>query len=238
VIGLASTDAAVAVIRASVAVAAGGTSATFTISTNPVNTSAAVTISGTYGGVTRAAVLTVNPPTPSSVNLNPTSVTGGTSSIGTVVLSGPAPGGGVAVALSSSDAAIAAVPPSVAVAAGATSATFTTTTHPCASGTVSISATFGGASRSAALTVTTTPDTVAIQAADYLRKRNVLRVQASSISMAALSVYEIPSGAFIGTLTRYDGSRYSGEFTWPLNPQNITVRSDRCGLAASSVTVK
>jgi hypothetical protein len=86
--------------------------------------------------------------------------------------------------------------------------------------------------------VTTTPDTVAIQAADYFRKRNVLRVQAtSSISTAALSVYEIPSGAFIGTLTRYDRSRYSGEFTWPLNPQNITVRSDRCGLAESNVTV-
>jgi photosystem II stability/assembly factor-like uncharacterized protein len=239
VIGLASTDAAVAVIRASVAVAAGGTSATFTISTNPVNTSAAVTISGTYGGVTRAAVLTVNPPTPSSVNLNPTSVTGGASSIGTVVLSGPAPGRGVAVALSSSDPAIAAVPPSVTVAAGETSATFTISTPPCASGTATISASFGGVSRSVALTVTTTSDTVAIQAADYFRNRQVLRVEATSTtSTAALSVYETPSGAFIGTLTRYDGSRHRGEFTWPVNPQNITVRSDRCGLAASNVTVK
>jgi hypothetical protein len=237
-VALSSSILATAMVSASVSVPAGATSATFTISTTPVPASTAVTISGTHGGVTRSAVLTVTPPTLSSVSLNPTSVTAGASSIETVVLSGAAPGGGVAVALSSSDPAIALVPPSVAVAAGATSATFTITTHPCASGTVSISATFGGAGRSAALTVTTTPDTVAIQAADYFRKRNVLRVQAtSSISTAALSVYEIPSGAFIGTLTRYDRSRYSGEFTWPLNPQNITVRSDRCGLAASNVTV-
>jgi hypothetical protein len=239
VIGLASSDAAVAAVPASVTVAAGGTSATFTISTTPVAASAAVTISATYDGAARTAVLTVTPPTLSSVSLNPTSVTGGASSIGTVVLSGPAPAGGVAVALSSSDPALAAVPPSVTVAAGATSATFTISTPPCASGTANVSASFGGVSRSVALTVTTASDTIAVQRADYFRTRQVLRVEATSTtSTAALSVYETPSGAFIGTLTPHDGSRYRGEFTWPVNPQNITVRSDRCGLAASNVTVK
>jgi photosystem II stability/assembly factor-like uncharacterized protein len=239
VIGLASSDAAVAAIPASVTVAAGVPSATFTISTATVPTSTAVTISGTYGGVTRSAVLTVTAPTLSSVSLNPAGVSGGTSSIGTVTLSGPAPAGGAGIVLSSSDAAIAVVPPGVTVAPGATSTMFTVSTSACASGTVTITAAAGGASRSAALTLTTTPDTVAIQIGDYFRKRQLLRVEATSTtSTAALSVYETSSGAFIGTLTRYNGSRYRGEFTWPLNPRNITVRSTLCGWAATDVALK
>jgi probable HAF family extracellular repeat protein len=238
-IGLASSDAAVAATPASVTVAAGVTSATFTISTTPVTASTAVTISGTYGGLARSAVLTVTPPTLSSVSLNPTGVSGGASSIGTVTLSGPAPAGGAGIALSSSDAAIAVVPAGVTVPAGATSTMFPVSTSACASGTVTITAASGGASRSAALTVTTTPDTVAIQIADYFRKRQLLRVEATSTtSTAALSVYETSSGAFIGTLTRYNGSRYRGEFTWPLNPRNITVRSTLCGWAATDVALK
>ena len=77
------------------------------------------------------------------------------------------------------------------------------------------------------------------RAADFFRKRQMLRVDATStISTAVLSVYETLSGAFIGTLMRYDGSGYHGEFTWPVNPRNVTVRSNRCGVAASIVTVK
>src|SRR5712691_6399687 len=66
-------------------------------------------------------------PTLSSVGLNPTSVTGGSSSTGTVTLDGPAPSYGAVVSLSSS-ASAAMVPPSVTVASGGTSATFTVST--------------------------------------------------------------------------------------------------------------
>ena len=45
-----------------------------------------------------------------SVSLTPTSVVGGTSSKGTVVLSGAAPWGGALVSLTSSDPSIASVP--------------------------------------------------------------------------------------------------------------------------------
>jgi hypothetical protein len=87
--------------------------------------------------------------------------------------------------------------------------------------------------------VTTTPDTVMIRAADYFRKRQLLRVDATStISTAVLSVYETLSGAFIGTLTRYDGSGYHGDFMWPVNPRNITIRSTLCGSAATDVALK
>src|SRR5216683_1964512 len=89
----------------------------------------------------------------SSVGLNPTSVTGGSSSTGTVTLDGPAPSYGAVVSLSSS-ASAATVPASVTVASGATSATFTVnTTAVTASTPVTITASYGGAMKTASLTV-------------------------------------------------------------------------------------
>src|SRR5207248_1352394 len=89
---------------------------------------------------------------------NPTTVTGGDSSTGTVTLSGPAPSGGAQVALSSSDPSVATVPSSVTVAAGATSATFTVSTHAVsASTTVAISAIYAGVTKTASLTVNPAP---------------------------------------------------------------------------------
>jgi len=93
----------------------------------------------------------------SSLSLNPTSVTGGNSSTGTVTLSGAAPAGGAQVALSSNNGA-ASVASSVAVPAGVTTATFTVNTSVVtASTTVTISAAYGGVSKSATLTVTPPP---------------------------------------------------------------------------------
>ena len=89
----------------------------------------------------------------SSVGLNPTSVTGGSSSTGTVTLDGPAPSYGAVVSLSSS-ASAAMVPPSVTVASGATSATFTVSTSAVTASTpVTVTATYGGAMKTASLTV-------------------------------------------------------------------------------------
>jgi hypothetical protein len=93
----------------------------------------------------------------SSFSLNPTSVTGGNSSTGTVTLSGVAPAG-AQVTLSSSDTSVARVPSSVTVAAGAAGATFAISTSVVAtSTTVTISATYGGVTKTAALTVTPAP---------------------------------------------------------------------------------
>jgi len=77
---------------------------------------------GAYGGGGLPGSITL-----SSVALNPTSVPGGSSSTGTVTLSGPAPSYGVPVDLSSS-ASAATVPASVTVAGGASSANFTVNT--------------------------------------------------------------------------------------------------------------
>jgi len=148
-----SSNNAAATVPASVSVAAGATTATFTVTTTAVASTASATISATFNGGTQTATLTVNPPVVSSVTMNPTSVTGGTSSTGTVTLGSAAPTGGLSVTLSSNNAA-ATVPASVSVAAGATTATFTATTTTVTSvASVTISATFNGGTKTAALTV-------------------------------------------------------------------------------------
>ncbi len=160
---LSSNNTTAAAVPSSVTVAAGAISATFTVSTSSVAASDTVTISAVYAGATKSASLTVTPasppsPTLSSLTLNPTSVIGGNSSTGTVTLSGAAPSGGAVVTLSSSNTMAARVPSSVTVAAGATTASFTISTSTVASlTTVSISASYGGATRSASLTVAPAP---------------------------------------------------------------------------------
>lgn len=234
-IPLSSSNPAVATVPASVTVPAGNASANFTVSTSSVTASTSVTI----WAANYSAVLTVTPVPLSSLSLNPASVTGGAASIGTVTLGAAAPAGGAVVELASSNTAVATVRANVTVAAGATSATFTVSTVACASGTVTISGAYAGTTRSAVLTVTpATVDTVAIQIADYRAWRQQLRVVATSTStVATLRVFETASGALIGTLTKNNdgGGRHSGQFTWPVNPQNITVRSSLCGSTTKAV---
>jgi outer membrane protein assembly factor BamB len=91
----------------------------------------------------------------SSITLNPTVVKGGTSSRGTVTLSGSAPTGGAVVTLASGNAAVAQVPTTFTIPAGAKSGTFTVKTkHVSVSSTVNISASYSGLRKQAALTVT------------------------------------------------------------------------------------
>lgn len=243
VVALSSSNPTVATVPAGVTVAAGATSADFAVSTSQVTNSTSVAILATYGGSGRSAALTVTPITTLSLlSLSPPSVTAGNTSTGTVTLTAAAPTGGAVVPLASSSTSVATVPASVTVAAGATSATFTVSTSSligCASSVVNISATYGGVTRSAGLTATPAMDTVAIQQADYFTYRHELRVAATSTgSTAALQVYVTSTGALIGTLRHYDGNRYSGRFTWPVNPQNITVRSSLCGSAMKAVILK
>ena len=104
---------------------------------------------GAYGGGSLTESVTL-----SSVALSPTSVTGGSSSTGTVTLSGPAPSYGVPVDLLSSSASVATVPSNVTVAGGASSATFTVSTSAVAASTpVTITASYAGVSKTASLTV-------------------------------------------------------------------------------------
>ena len=88
-----------AVVPASVTVGAGLTTGTFTVNTSAVGATTSASISGSYNG-SKSATLTINSPVLSTISLNPNSVTGGTVSTGTAILTGPAAAGGAVVALS------------------------------------------------------------------------------------------------------------------------------------------
>jgi hypothetical protein len=137
-----------------VTVAAGATTANFAITTNPVTTATAVTITATYNGVAKTATLNVNPAGAlAALTVNPTAVTGGTPSTGTVTLNAAAPAGGVNVTLTSNNVN-ATVPVSVTVGIGATTANFAITTKPVTRATAAtITATYNGVAKAATLTL-------------------------------------------------------------------------------------
>jgi len=156
VVTLSSSNAAAATVAGSVTVPAGSQSATFAVVGKTVAANTAVTVTASYGGVTRTADVTVNKPTTAaiaSVSLNPSTVTGGSSSTGSVTLSAPAPSGGAVVTLSD-NSSNSSVPASVTVPAGATSATFSVGTSAVTSTTsATISGSYGGVTRSAVLAI-------------------------------------------------------------------------------------
>ncbi len=158
-VALGSTNPALASVPASVTIPQGASSATFIITTQPVASATTVTILASRSFTLKQTLELLPPGALASLSLNPTTVTGGQSSQGTVTLSSPAPAGGVVVALSSLNTAVAQVPASVTVPAGASSATFTISTSPVfGSGTWSqITASAGGLTRWANLNVNPAP---------------------------------------------------------------------------------
>jgi hypothetical protein len=157
-ITLSSSNPSAASVPGMVTVPSSSSSATFAISTFNVASSTNVTITAVYNGTTKTATLTVTPAPPalSAISVTPTTVVGSSTANGTATLNQPAPTGGAAVALSSSDPTVAAVPSSVTVPSGSTSTGFTISTSSVVSDTtVTISGTFGS-TKNAALTVVPT----------------------------------------------------------------------------------
>ena len=90
----------------------------------------------------------------SALSLAPNTVIGGSPASATVTLSNPAPAGGTPVVISTSNSSVAAAPASVTISSGALSAVFSVTTASVTSTTgVTISASYGGATQTAILTV-------------------------------------------------------------------------------------
>jgi len=91
----------------------------------------------------------------SSVTVNPTSVTGGASSAGTVTLTGPAPTAGFTVTLASDNAAATPSTTSLTIPSGSSSGTFTVNTTAVATSTTAhITASNGATNVQATLTIT------------------------------------------------------------------------------------
>ena len=153
---LASSDADVASVPASVTVPAGEATYRFQIDPKQVLTATPVTLSATVDGQTVEAPLTVLPPDLQSLEIGAGSpvvarVQGGTSIVGWLVFNGRAPDGSV-IALSSDNAAAVVPTTTSAVEDGPTTFTITTDDVP-ATTTVTITATWKGESVSQTLTV-------------------------------------------------------------------------------------
>lgn len=151
---LTSSQPSALTVPTSVVVPQGAVSASFTATASPVSAPVTATVTATLGE-SRNATVDVVPTVASSLSVNPPAVTAPETSIGTVTLSGVVPAGGSLVTLTSSDPAIAAVPPNVTVPEGSLSQTFTITTAapPSPPATLTITAANGGESRMATLQV-------------------------------------------------------------------------------------
>ena len=148
-----SSNSSSATAPAELNIAGGATTATFTVTTKGVDAQTIATITAGNSIASKSVALTLNPAMLASVTLNPTAITGGTSSTGTVALSGKAGPSGVVVSLTSNNA-VASVPKTVTIPSGHGSATFTITSIAVSAQKVAtLSAKFGTTTQTALLTV-------------------------------------------------------------------------------------
>lgn len=162
-----ASDATIVAVPPSVRVKRNQTSASFQIATRSVVSPVPVVIIASHGGVIQRLTLTVTPPhgvTLAGLTLDPSRVVGGGTSRGTVTLTGPAPPGGLQVALGSQRRNLVSVPAGVFVPEGASAASFPIATgvvHGRNERSVELTASDGTISRAATLVVAPQPDQAA-----------------------------------------------------------------------------
>ena len=120
-----SHNSAALTVPSSVTVAAGSSSAVFNAAAASVTADQSATITASLNGKSVTSTVNISAPLPvlSALQCSPSTIASGDNSQCTVSLSGPAPSGGLTVALSHNSAAL-TVPSSVTVAAGSSSAVF------------------------------------------------------------------------------------------------------------------
>lgn len=154
-ITLSSTDSSVASVPATVDILGGATSATFDIMTFVTPVDRVVSISAVAStAVQDSETLVVLTPGIVSIVVDPSTVTGPDTSIGTVTLSAAAPAGGLAVAIVGTPSSVVILPSVVTVDEGETSVSFNIGTTAVNNDTdVTITASIGSSVNSTTLTV-------------------------------------------------------------------------------------
>lgn len=222
-VSLESSVTQLVTVPAKVTVAPGATTASFRVTTQLTTFNTPVPITASAGGVVVSARLTYLAAVPalSAVTFVPNPATGGTSA-GQLSLTLPAPNGGLAVRLVSSDPAIATVPSGVTVPAGMTTANFTVGTVAVAQAvTVTITGfSSGGESKAASLTV------VPVTLASLILSPPSIEGGASSTGRVRLNGVAA-SGGFVVTLT------HSGHGVVSM-PASVTIPA---GAATASFTI-
>ena len=126
----------------------------FTITTTGIASAAPVVISASVPNGSVTAAITVNPAVLQSVTLGAASLAGGSAPASRVYLSGQSPPSGTVVSLVSSNPAVLSVPAEVTVPPGQASAVVPAASYSVSQSTpVVVTATSGGVSRTAAVTV-------------------------------------------------------------------------------------
>jgi hypothetical protein len=153
-VSLTNTNKNALTVPAAVTVPAGLTTGTFTVTAKQVIEPTTATVTASYSDATFSRTVSVNPSWITSLTLNPSTVNGGSTSVGTVSLGKAAGSGGAIVTLSSSNTAFATVDWMVVIPEGQTSATFNIGTVPVSNPVaVTITAAFPGPSAYALLTI-------------------------------------------------------------------------------------
>jgi hypothetical protein len=160
VVNLTTDNPSVIHLPANVAIVQGNSTNSFDIPTSSViGLPTGGNVFATAGGVTKSIFVNVSPdpnapPLLQSMTITPTTVRGGTNATGTVILSAPAPPGGISVTLATSNPSVATVPGIVNVPPSQTSASFTVTTFAVPNNTSVTITAFFDTTTSANLTVT------------------------------------------------------------------------------------
>jgi len=156
-VSIESSDPSLAAVSDSVKIAAGQTSASFTVATSSVSVPRTIAISASYGGISKPVLLAINPaglPSPVSFNVSPSSVTGGNKLTGTVTISSIAPSGGVTIDLTADNPLALRLPPFVTIPSGQKSVSIQIPTVSVPTTQVlTITASLGGVSKTATLTI-------------------------------------------------------------------------------------
>jgi hypothetical protein len=154
-----SSSTPAATVPATVVVPFGNTTQLFSIDVGAAATTGGATITASYAGAARTAAFTIGQ---LALSIGLPSIPGGLSDTATISLPIPAPDGGALVTLTSSSPA-AIVPAAVLVPAGTTTQTFTIATlNSPPTKTATITASYGGGSQTAAVTVVAYPTVVAV----------------------------------------------------------------------------
>jgi len=101
----------------------GATTSSFTFFPPVVSTKTSCTVTATVDGSSKSASLTINAPVITNLTLDPSTVAGGTTSVGTVTINSPAPRMGLPIVVTSNSAS-ATVSKNLLIPYGQTSATF------------------------------------------------------------------------------------------------------------------
>ena len=200
VVGLKSSNAALAQVPTSVTVPAGATTAQFTATVTPGKASGGITITATAPGGLASGVISFSA-NAAALAFGPASLAGGQTTTGTVTLLGPASAAATTVTLTSSNLALVSVPASAPLAAGAILAQFTATAQAAVavSTPVTITATVAGLTTTAIVTVTPTTLTPLVLSPSIVDGGN------GSTGVVTLNVPAPPSGATVA-LTSSDPS--------------------------------